>query len=53
MVEVSLSEAATVVLAGTRQQPGGRALHVWSFLCAPSRPGKLLHAAGERHLPVG
>jgi hypothetical protein len=53
VVEVSLSEAATVVLAGTRQQPGGRALHVWSFLCAPSRPGKLLHAAGERHLPVG
>ncbi|MFN8022006.1 MAG: hypothetical protein U0Q03_10805 [Acidimicrobiales bacterium] len=52
-VEVGLGEAATVVLAGTRAKPGGTAVHVLSFLCAPSRPGKLLRAAGDRKLPVG
>ena len=52
-VEVTVSESTTVVLAGTRSKPGGTALHVLSFLVAPTRPGRLLHAAGERSLAVG
>ncbi len=52
-VEVTVSPTATVVLAGTRSQPGGRAIHLTAFLCAPTRPGRLLRAAGERRLPVG
>lgn len=52
-LEVTLGEAATVVLAGSRRAPGGRALHVFAFLCAPTRPGRVLRAAGERRLPVG
>ncbi len=52
-VEVTVSPTATVVLAGTRAQPGGRAIHLTAFLCAPTRPGRLLQAAGDRRLPVG
>lgn len=52
-VEVAVRDAVTVVLAGTRDRPNGTALHVYAFLCAPTRPGKLLHALGDRHLPVG
>ena len=52
-VEVTLTESTTVVLAGTREKPNGVALHVLAFLVAPTRPGKLLTAAGERRLPVG
>lgn len=52
-VEVSLSESTTVVLAGSRGTPGGRALHVLAFLVAPTRPGRLLSAIGGRSIPVG
>jgi hypothetical protein len=52
-VEVSLREMSTVVLAPTRQKPNGTALHVRSFLVAPSRPGRFLHAAAEGGFPVG
>jgi hypothetical protein len=52
-VEVTVSESTTVVLAGTRAKPNGTALHVLAFLVAPTRPGRLLHAAGERSLSVG
>ncbi len=52
-VEVALVEPTTVVLAGTRDAPAGRALHVLAFLVAPTRPGQLLRAAGERSIPVG
>jgi hypothetical protein len=52
-VEVTLSESTTVVLAGTRAEPAGTALHVLAFLVAPSRPGRLLQAAGERSIRVG
>ncbi len=52
-VEVTLSETNTVVLAGTRDKPNGVALHVLAFLVAPTRPGKLLAAAGQRRLHVG
>lgn len=52
-VEVTVDEANTVVLAGTRAKPNGTALHVFAFLCAPTRPGKVLRAAGERRIAVG
>ena len=52
-VEVTLSETNTVVLAGTRDKPNGVALHVLAFLVAPTRPGRLLGAAGRRRLQVG
>ncbi len=52
-VEISLSESTTVVLAGTRANPGGRALHVMAFLLTPTRPGRLLRSMGERSIAVG
>jgi hypothetical protein len=53
LVEVSLKEMETVVLAGTRAKPAGTALHVQSFLVAPSRPGRALAAAAAGRLTVG
>lgn len=52
-VEIELGEMVTVVLAPTRAEPGGTALHVRSMLVAPSRPGRLLHAATDERLPIG
>jgi hypothetical protein len=52
-VEVTIGDTDTVVLAGTRDQPNGKALHVRAILCAPTRPGRLLQAAGSRRIPVG
>ena len=53
LVEVSLNEMETVVFAGTRAKPAGTALHVQSFLVAPSRPGRVLLAAAAKRLTVG
>jgi hypothetical protein len=53
LVEVSLKGMETVVLAGTRAKPAGTALHVQSFLVAPSRPGRALEAAAAGRLTVG
>lgn len=52
-VELTIGDTDTVVLAATRDKPGGTALHVRAILCAPTRPGRLLQAAGDRRLPVG
>jgi hypothetical protein len=53
LVEITLHDMATVVLAGTRAKPTGTALHVGAFLVAPSRPGRALAAAAEGRLRVG
>ncbi len=53
LIEVALREMTTVVLAPTRQKSNGTALHVRSFLVAPTRPGRALSAAAGRRLPVG
>ena len=53
LIEVSLKSMETVVLAGTRAKPAGTALHVQSFLVAPSRPGRALEAAAAGRLTVG
>lgn len=43
-LEVTVGEMVLAVLAATTQHPKGRALHVQSFLVAPSRPGRALQA---------
>ncbi|MCU1396077.1 MAG: hypothetical protein JWM34_4505 [Ilumatobacteraceae bacterium] len=53
VLEIVLREMDTVVKAGTREKPAGTALHVRSVLVSPTRPGRALVAAGNRHMPVG
>jgi hypothetical protein len=51
-VEVATTESVTTVFAFTPAEPNGRAIHLRSFLIAPSRPGRALRAASARGLPV-
>jgi hypothetical protein len=46
-LEVTLTDLVTVLLPPTRRQPAGRAIHVQSFLVAPSRPGLALAATQQ------
>ncbi len=52
-IEIRLHGMPTIVMAATRDKPGGRALHVGAVLVAPTRPGRALASAATRHLPVG
>ena len=52
-VEIVLREMDTVVKVGGPDTPTGVALHVRSVLVSPSRPGRALHAAADRRMPVG
>ena len=52
-LEVGTEALVTALLAPTRQQPRGRAIHLTAFLTSPTRPGRALAAAGRRHLPIG
>ena len=52
-LEISLREMDTIVKVGKPDQPTGVALHVRSVLVGPSRPGRALRAAADRHMPVG
>jgi hypothetical protein len=51
-IEVATIESVTAVFAFTPAEPNGRAIHLTSFLTAPSRPGAVLRAAKRRGLPV-
>ena len=51
-VEVATTESVTAVFAFTPAEPNGRAIHLRSFLIAPSRPGHALRSAHARGLPV-
>lgn len=51
-VEVATTESVTAVFAFTPAEPNGRAIHMRSFLIAPSRPGRVLRSARARGLPV-
>jgi hypothetical protein len=51
-IEVATVESVTTVFAFTPDEPNGRAIHLRSFLVAPSRPGAVLAAAKRRGLPV-
>lgn len=52
VVEVTSTETVTTVFSPTPAEPDGRAIHMTTFLCAPSRPGAALAAAARRGLPV-
>ncbi|MFK8024092.1 MAG: hypothetical protein AB8G26_09045 [Ilumatobacter sp.] len=51
-LQVDVSETVTTVFAFTPQEPNGRAIHMTSFLVAPTRPGEALRLAAGRGLPV-
>ncbi len=51
-VELRTTESVTTVLAFTPSEPNGKAIHLRSFLIAPSRPGRALRSARERGLPM-
>ncbi len=51
-VEITTTESVTAVFAFTPAEPNGRAIHLRSFLIAPSRPGRALRSARARGLPV-
>ncbi|HYN33814.1 MAG TPA: hypothetical protein VES40_14415 [Ilumatobacteraceae bacterium] len=51
-IEVTTIESVTAVFAFTPAEPNGRAIHLTSYLSAPSRPGAVLRAAKRRGLPV-
>lgn len=51
-VEIATTESVTAVFAFTPAEPNGRAIHLRSFLIAPSRPGRALRSAKARGLPV-
>lgn len=52
-IDVGVKEMALVALAARPGAEKGSALHVQSFLVAPSRPGRALRALGAARLPVG
>jgi len=47
-IEISLTSMTDALLAPTKQSPRGTALHVRSFLVAPTRPGAVMRAAQRR-----
>ena len=51
-IEVATTESVTAVFAFTPSDPNGKAIHLRSFLIAPSRPGRVLRSARARGLPV-
>lgn len=51
-IEVATTESVTAVYAFTPADPNGKAIHLRSFLVAPSRPGHALRSARARGLPV-
>ena len=53
LVEVVLRDMALAVFPATAEHPQGRAIHVQSYLVAPSRPGAALRAMAEARFPVG
>jgi hypothetical protein len=51
-LEIAVREMVLAVFAPTPDQPKGRAIHLQSFLVAPSRPGRALTAMAESKLPM-
>lgn len=52
-LEVRTREPVTVLLGAAAGERAGSAIHLTSFLVAPTRPGQVLAAATHRRLPVG
>ena len=47
-VEIRLRSTGNALLAPTKAAPRGTALHMQSFIVAPTRPGLVLRAASDR-----
>lgn len=52
-VEVRCNELITALLPATKERPTGKAVHVRSFIVAPTRPGRFLDDAAGRGLRLG
>lgn len=52
-IEVRCLEMVTALLPPDRERPTGKAVHVRSFLVAPTRPGRFLDDAAGRGLRLG
>ncbi len=52
-VDVAVHDMVLAVFPATETDPKGKAIHVQSFLVAPSRPGRALLAMADAKLPVG
>ena len=51
-LEVTVGEMELAVLRSMPGRPQGGAIHVQSFLVAPSRPGRVLRAIADRRMPT-
>jgi hypothetical protein len=51
-LDIAVHEMVLAVFAANRTQPKGKAIHVQSFLVAPTRPGRALHALTSAGIPV-
>lgn len=47
-LDVAVGDAVTITFAATHAEPNGRAVHAYSFLVAPTRPGRALAAVAVR-----
>ncbi len=52
-LDIAVREMVLAVFPATEVDPKGRAIHVQSFLVAPSRPGRALQAMSDARLPLG
>jgi subtilisin family serine protease len=51
-LDIAVREMVLAVFAANRAQPKGKAIHVQSFLVAPTRPGRAMHAMAAADIPV-
>ncbi len=51
-LDIAVRDSVVAVFPSSREHPKGRAIHVRSFLVAPTRPGRALQAMAERGVPV-
>jgi hypothetical protein len=51
-IDIAVHEMVLAAFAVNRREPKGRAIHVQSFLVAPSRPGRALQAMAAAKIPV-
>jgi hypothetical protein len=52
-LDITVKETVLAVFPAGREHPQGRAVHMHSFLVAPTRPGRALQAMAAMKVPVG
>jgi hypothetical protein len=52
-LDIAVRDMVLVVFPSTETEPTGRAIHVQSFLVAPTRPGRALQAMSDARLRLG